>query len=150
MAYAYEQKAKPRRIPERTPSLVSGGSSVDFRVASEAIRGKARLNRPTQTLHYEIELPGLLDRELIDVKIHRGARGENGAIIAQLGTGRSGTVVIGNEDLEALKEGRLYIALYTTRESSRGGSGSNRADTLSDAYEAHRLSQPLTRRGGGW
>ena len=121
MAYAYEQKVKPRRLPERTPSLVSGGSSVDFRLASEAIRGKARLHRPTQTLHYEIELPGLLDRELIDVKIHRGARGESGAIIAQLGTGRSGKVAIRNEDLEALKEGRLYIALYTTREPRGAG-----------------------------
>jgi Asp-tRNA(Asn)/Glu-tRNA(Gln) amidotransferase A subunit family amidase len=108
MAYAYEQNAKPRRVPERTPSLVSGNSSIDFLFAGEAIRGKARLNHPTQTFHYEIELPGLLDHELIDVKIHRGARGESGAIIAQLGTGRSGTVAIGNEDLEALKQGRLY------------------------------------------
>ena len=87
---------------------MSGGSSVDFRLASEAIRGKARLHRPTQTL-------------LIDVKIHRGARGESGAIIAQLGTGRSGKVAIRNEDLEALKEGRLYIALYTTREPRGAG-----------------------------
>jgi len=121
IAYAYEQKAKPRRVPERTPSLVSGNSSIDFLFAGEAIRGKARLNRPTQTFHYELDLPGLLDRELIDVKIHRGARGENGAIIAQLGTGRSGTVAIGNEDLEALKQGRLYIALYTTREPRGAG-----------------------------
>ena len=91
------------------------------RVSHVELGGKARLDRPTQTLHYEIELPSLLDRELIDVKIHRGARGESGAIIAQLGTGRSGTVAIGNEDLEALKEGRLYIALYTTRDPLGAG-----------------------------
>ena len=116
IAYAYEQTAMPRRPPQRTPSLASDTLSVDFRVTTELVRGKLRLDRPTQTLHYELELRGILDSELIDVKLHLGAPGENGAIVALLGTKRRGTVPIRNQDLPALMESATYLALYTTAE----------------------------------
>ena len=110
MGYAYEQKTSPRRPPSRTPSLVSDALSREFRVAHEAIRGRLQLDRPTQTLHYELELPDVPDGELVDIKLARGA---NGPIVALLGPTRSGSTPIANEDLGALVDGNAQLWVYT-------------------------------------
>ncbi len=116
MAFAYERLASPRRPPSRTPSLVSDSLSQEFRVehdADDTIRGRLRLDRPTQTLHYDLILADVLDSELIDIKLARSARGP---VIALLGTDRSGSIPIANEDLSALVEGNAQLWLFTTSE----------------------------------
>lgn len=111
LGYAYEQNASPRRPPARTPSLVSDASSQTFRVDRDEVRGRLRLDRPTQTLHYDLETPGVLDDELLDIKL---ARSDRGPIFELLGTERSGTIAIANEDLPALIEGNAQLWLFTT------------------------------------
>jgi len=113
MAFAYEQMASPRRPPSRTPSLVSDSLSTDFRVTHDKIRGRLRLDRPTQTLHYELILTDVLDSELVDIKLARSARGP---VVALLGSDRSGSTPIDNDDLSALIEGHAQLWLFTTSE----------------------------------
>ncbi len=113
MAFAYEQRASPRRPPSRTPSLVSDSLSTDFRVTHDKIRGRLRLDRPTQTLHYELILTDVLDSELVDIKLARSARGP---VVALLGSDRSGSTPIDNDDLSALIEGNAQLWLFTTSE----------------------------------
>ena len=113
MAFAYEQKTSPRRPPSRTPSLVSDSLSQEFRVAHDSIRGRLRLDRTTQTLHYELILTDVLDSELIDIKLARSARGP---VIALLGSDRAGSTPIANEDLSALVEGNAQLWLFTASE----------------------------------
>jgi Asp-tRNA(Asn)/Glu-tRNA(Gln) amidotransferase A subunit family amidase len=48
MAYAYEQAARPRRFPPRTPSLMSGELSRPFTISGD-LGGHAVLDVPTQT-----------------------------------------------------------------------------------------------------
>lgn len=116
MAFAYEQATSPRRPPPRTPSLVSDSTSMEFHVASDTIRGRLRLDRPTQTLHYELELPDLLDAEIVDIKL---ARSDHGPIVALLGPGRSGSTPIQNRNLAALINGSAQLWLFTTSRPAR-------------------------------
>jgi amidase len=116
MAYAYEQGAQPRRPPPRTPSLVSSDLAVSFHLTSDdAIDGEALLDRPTQTLRYELQLKDVLADEIVDWKLHRGGPGESGSgpVIALLGRERRGEVPIRNEDLASLLSGKLYVEVYT-------------------------------------
>lgn len=110
IAYAYEQKTKPRRLPERTPSLVGDSLSREFVVAGDSVRGKLVLDRPTQTLHYELIFADVLDRELVDIKL---ALSTTGPIIALFGRERYGSVSIGNAELSALVAGDTELWVFT-------------------------------------
>jgi Asp-tRNA(Asn)/Glu-tRNA(Gln) amidotransferase A subunit family amidase len=124
MAFAYEQGAKPRKPPARTPSLVDGRLTASFVVSGDgSVSGVALLDVPTQTLRYELQFADLLPQELVDVKLHRGAPGENGPVVALLGTERRGEVPIRNEELGPLREGNLYLAVYTKRMPLGAGRG---------------------------
>jgi Asp-tRNA(Asn)/Glu-tRNA(Gln) amidotransferase A subunit family amidase len=113
MAYAYEQAARPRRPPARTPSLSGGdGLSRVFTLEGD-LKGNALLDVPTQTLRYDLQWSGLLEQEILDVKLHRGENGSSGPVIALLGKERQGEIAIRNEDLPSLLEGKLYVSLYT-------------------------------------
>jgi len=111
VAYAYEHKTRPRRAPSRTPSLLSGELSVDFEASGTPLRAKLRLDHPTQVLFYELDFRGRRDNEIVDVKLHHG---ENGAIIAMLGSASKGSTPIRNEDLPALLDGSLWLGVYST------------------------------------
>ena len=87
LGYAWEQLARPRRAPQRTPSLVSDALSYDFEVRAESVRGKLRLERPTQVLHYAFETTGAKSDDVVDIKLHRG---ETGPVIELLGSGLAG------------------------------------------------------------
>ncbi len=125
MAYAYEQAAKPRRPPARTPSLVSGSLSLDFNVSASgtsmipvvsstrSATAMFRLDRPAQTLHYELQIRDLLDGEYMGANLHQGEAGENGPVVVSLRRTRRGAVAIGNEVREHLVEGNLYLVVYT-------------------------------------
>ena len=116
LGYAYEQVAAPRRPPSRTPSLVSGVLSHEFEIRSPLVEGLLRLDRPTQLLHYELQISNVEDGDILDVKMHRGAADMNGPVIELLGKDRKGSVAIRNSDLNDLLEGRLYFVVYTRDE----------------------------------
>jgi amidase len=119
LGYAYEQVAGPRRPPSRTPSLVSDVLSYDFEIRSSRIKGQLRFERPTQVLHYELKFSNVKDRDILDVKMHRGAADTNGPVIELLGKDRKGLVAIQNSDVNDLLEGKLYVVVYT-REAPLG------------------------------
>jgi amidase len=119
LAYAYEQAAKPRRPPARTPSLVNDVMSYTFVVQSSGITGDVQFDRPAQTLDYAIRVAGVRDQEIVDIKLHRGAANSDGPVIALLGRARKGKVLMDNAYLDDLLEGRLYLLVYT-RDKPRG------------------------------
>jgi hypothetical protein len=53
------------------------------------------------------------DKDILDVKVHRGDPNTNGPIIELLGTDRQGSVSIRNSDVNDLLEGRIYFVIYT-------------------------------------
>ena len=113
LAYAWEQIAAPRRPPPRTPSLVSDVLVHPFEIQSSSMNGQLGFDRPTQVLHYEFQLTPEEDREIIDVKLHRGDPGSNGPVIELLGANTHGSVAIRNEYVDDLLQGRLYLVVYT-------------------------------------
>lgn len=119
LAYAWEQLARPRRAPGRTPSLVSDVLSYRFAVQSPLARGKLHLDRPSQTLQYDLRFKGVRNRDILDIKLHHGAPGTHGPVIELLGKKRKGSVPISNSDLIDLVEGNLYLVVYT-RNNPRG------------------------------
>ncbi|MCW8925630.1 MAG: amidase family protein [Xanthomonadales bacterium] len=119
LAYAYEQSARPRRPPARTPSLVSDVLTYTFELQSTRVRGRLHLERPTQMLHYSIRVPGVKDRDIVDIKLHIGVEGRNGPVIELLGRERKGRVLINNAYLDDLLQGGLYLVVYT-RDSPQG------------------------------
>lgn len=113
LGYAYEQLAKPRQPPSRTPSLVSDVLALPFNFESQRAKGVLRLDRPTQVLHYHLDIPNVDEGDILDVKLHRGALETNGPVIALLGKSPEGSVSILNANLDDLLEGKLYIVVYT-------------------------------------
>jgi len=114
LGYAYEQVAKPRRPPSRTPSLVSDVLSYQFEFRSPLARGQLRFDRPTQVLHYELQITDVDDSDILDVKVHRGGPDTNGPIIELLGSDRQGSVLIRNSNVNDLLQGKLYLVIYTS------------------------------------
>ena len=116
IGFAYERIADTRRPPQRTPSLVSDALVYEFDFESSNARGDLTFDRPTQTLHYDFRLAGIADSEILAVNLHRGGSDTNSPVIDLLGTGRSGSVAVRNEDLDDLLANGLYIAVYTRDE----------------------------------
>lgn len=119
LGYAWEQAANPRRPPQRTPSLLSDKLTLEFVVDAEGIGGGLQLDRPTQTLHYVLEVPGSDAADVTEVRLHRGAAETNGPVIELLGPGLDGETPIRNEDLDDLLSERLYLVVYT-RDAPQG------------------------------
>ena len=113
LGYAWEQLAKPRRPPSRTPSLVSDVLVHGFEIQSASMSGRLTFDRSTQVLHYEIQFAPGEDLEIIDIKVHRGNQGSNGPVIELLGANTQGSVAIRNEYVDDLLQGRLYLVVYT-------------------------------------
>ncbi len=80
------------------------------------MRGKLRLERPTQVLHYEFETTGATSDDVVDIKLHRGA---TGPVIELLGNGLAGAVSIPNDELDPLLGDELYVVIYS-RDKARG------------------------------
>ncbi len=110
LGYAWEQRAKPRRAPPRTPSLVSDTLDWSFEIDADSMKGELRLDRPTQVLHYKLDAPGLDADGIADIRLHRSV---NGPVIALLGSGLEGSVAIHNSELDQLADGKLAVVIYT-------------------------------------
>ncbi len=54
LAYAWEQLAKPRQPPARTPSLLSDQLVYPFVLDAKTASGELRFDRPVQTLYYAL------------------------------------------------------------------------------------------------
>lgn len=113
LAYAYEQTARPRRSPPRTPSLVSDDLIYRFEPASPLLNGTLRLDRPSQILHYELRVSDVNMSDVLGVNLHRGAEGTNGPVIELLSKDLAGSVSIRNAHLDDLLDGHLYVVVYT-------------------------------------
>lgn len=87
--------------------------SYRFELRSQVIDGELYLDRPSQTLHYDIHIPANNDRDVLDIKIHRGSAGAKGPVIELLGQEPKGAVAIHNSDLEDLLAGNLHMIIYT-------------------------------------
>jgi len=118
LSYAYEQVAKPRRPPPRTPSLVSDVLAYQFEIRSPLVTGRLRFERPSQVLDYEIQVPNLKGCDIVDVKLHRGALELKGPVIELLGGELQGSVLIRNADVNDLLDERLYVVVYTRDDAS--------------------------------
>jgi amidase len=110
LGYAWEQRANPRRAPRRTPSLLRDMLTWSFDIAEESMKGELHLDRPTQVLHYKLEVPGLDVDDIADIKLHRG---ENGPVVALLGSDLAGSVAIPNSELDQLADSKLTVVIYT-------------------------------------
>ena len=77
------------------------------------MNGQLGFDRPTQALRYEFQLEPGKDREIIDVKLHRGDPGSNGPVIELLGPNTQGSVAIRSEYVNDLLQDRLYLVVYT-------------------------------------
>ncbi len=119
LAYAWEQTVKPRRPPSRTPSLVSDQPVYPFVLDAKTASGQLRLDRPAQTLHFALQVPGAGEAEILDIKVHRGPAGANGPIVALLGKSLQGAWPVPNAELSNLLANDLYLVVYT-RESPFG------------------------------
>jgi hypothetical protein len=113
LAYAFEQIARPRRSPSRTPSLVSDVLSYPFALRSPKVTGSLHLDRPTQMLHYDIRVQGVENSDILDIKIHRGSADTKGPAIELLGKDRKGAVPVRNSNLNDLLAGNLHMIIYT-------------------------------------
>ncbi len=143
MAYAYEQAARPRKPPSRTPSLVSGELSRPFTLSGD-LEGHALLDVPTQTLRYELQWSGVLGDEILDIKLHKQETDSAGPVVALLGSDRRGELAVRNEDLEALLAGKLYVVLYTRQNPL----GAARARFLDASDSTHHAEEAHWIRGG--
>lgn len=116
LGYGWEQVAKPRRPPMRTPSLVSDVLVHELEVQSPQISGRLSFERTTQTLHYDLQIEHGKDHEILDLKLHRGALGTNGPVIELLGDDLQGSIPVRNARVDDLLRGGLYIVVYTKDE----------------------------------
>jgi len=123
IGFAYEKIATPHRTPTRAPSLLSDVLTIDFAIQSTTVRGKARLDRPTQSLHYNLEFAGIDAANIRAIALHRGAEYTNGPVIDLLGTGQSGSVAVRNADLDDLLDDGLYVAVYVHNKREEAGRG---------------------------
>jgi amidase len=112
LGYAWEQLAKPRRAPQRTPSLLSDTLTWSFAIDAESMKGELRLDRPTQTLHYDLEFTGTVADDVVDIRLHRGA---NGPVVEVLGSNLTGSVPLPNDELGSLLSDEFYLIIYTRR-----------------------------------
>jgi hypothetical protein len=122
IAYAFEQQVRHRRAPFSTPPLVAGKppAVVAFETRSPTktgVGGRFRYDVTTGMLAYDVSVVGVAPAEILAAAIHRGAESAIGAVIVRvLAAGESagaGSVTLSQQDRERLREGRLWLRLYT-------------------------------------
>ena len=101
---------RPRRAPQRTPSLVSDSVTSEFLAHGERIRGELRLDQPTQVLHFTFDATRLDGKDIVSINLHRA---ESGPVIASLGRNLRGSYAVPNAYLDDLMDNKLHIVIYT-------------------------------------
>jgi amidase len=137
---ALEQAAHIRRPPYSTPPLEQGKppaprkTAVSFRVPADAAPRAGELevsvalsyDAPTARLTYQATVSG--PRKADDLRalwLHRGSPDAPGPALQQLPVPpawpASGTVTLGHVEREALRNGKLYLELYTRQQPLGAG-----------------------------
>jgi hypothetical protein len=90
--------------------LIAEGTDSQLRV-------RFSLDFPTGVLSYQLEVTGVPAGEVHAVDLHRAGNASNGPVIHRLsGIGiasASDSVTLRGPELNALRDGRLYLRLYT-------------------------------------
>ena len=123
IGFAYEDIADTRRPPTRAPSLVGDVLNYKFELEASDAAGSLRLDRSTQTLHYELEFSAIDDSDILTINLHRAGSDANGPVIDLLGRERSGSVSVRNEDMDDLLDNGLYLVVYTRGEPTGAARG---------------------------
>lgn len=123
LGFAFEQATPQRRPPFSTPRLQNGlaPTPVMFDLIAEGtdsqVRVRFSLDLPTGVLSYQLEVTGVPPGEVHAVDLHRAGDASNGPVIHRLsGIGiasASDSVTLRGPELNALRDGRLYLRLYT-------------------------------------
>ena len=123
MGYAFEQITHFRRSPAITPPLEAGRAPepIALQVIADGAGARARarftFDVTTGALSYDVEVFDVVAGEIHSVNLHRGATGQNGAVIYRLsGPGEQaavGSVTLKNTERVALMKGELYLSVYT-------------------------------------
>ena len=123
LGYSLEQATWHRRAPFSTPPLKDGmaPSSISFEVVAEgpATRLEARFvfDPPTGAMTFDVAVSGTPQSDVHAVDMHRRDAGADGPVIHRLsGPGlvpATGHVTLTGPEIEALRDGRLYLGVYT-------------------------------------
>lgn len=122
-AYAWEQAATPRRAPFSTPPLVNGVAPVPriaiitAGTAPDTAVAKLTYHPTTGALEYDVTVGGTA--QVLGVALHRPDGDRPGPIVTHLvahghRSGR-GVVTLRARDRDDLREGRVFLRLYTDR-----------------------------------
>ncbi len=109
LAYAWEQAVQPRQPPARTPSLVGDVLEWAFVIGAADVKGELRLDRPTQVLHFDLDVRG----NVLGMDLHRGGGDQAGPVVQLLGNRLHGSVSVSNAVRDALRGGELYLVVRT-------------------------------------
>ena len=123
LGFAFEQLTSHRRAPFSTPPLEGGVAPAPLHFALIADGPAAQLSArfvldvPTGVLSYDLDVTGSPADEVHAVDLHRAGDAPTGPVIHRLsGAGvasSSGRVTLRGPELDALRDGRLYLSLYT-------------------------------------
>ena len=123
LGFAFEQTTAHRRAPFSTPPLQNGvaPASITFDLIASGpnaqVSVRFTLDLPTGVLSYDLEVSGVPADEIHAVDLHRAGDESTGPVIHRLsGAGTaavSDRVRLRGSELDALRDGRLYLSLYT-------------------------------------
>jgi hypothetical protein len=152
LAYAFEQAATKRRAPPSTPPLVNSKPPAPTTLAMRPA-GKLVVPPATATtadaqasfvfdqvmgrLRYQVSVSSLAPGDVLFAAIHRGAAGQNGPVpyrlLAPVERSAAGTLALTPRDRAELKEGQLYLQIYTRAQplgALRGQIRNQKGDTI--------------------
>jgi amidase len=118
IAFAYEEATHLRRPPTTTPPLVNGRAPAPRTVvvAAGSVRTAFTFDVTTHRLKYDVMTMAGAD-SAIAAAIHRAGDGPNGPVVVRLLDGMarplSADTTLGNVDVAALENGKLYIEVTT-------------------------------------
>ncbi len=133
LGFAFEQATAHRRAPFSAPPLRGGvaPAPVIFDLIADGsvarVQVRFTLDHPTGVLSYDLHVSGVPADEIHAVDLHRAEDDRSGPVIRRLsGAGvasASESVAFHGPELEALREGRLHLILYTREQPAGAAKG---------------------------
>jgi Asp-tRNA(Asn)/Glu-tRNA(Gln) amidotransferase A subunit family amidase len=137
LAYGFEQSGPRRKPPVATPALVNGRAPapVEFTVTAvparpaSAVRATAKflMDLSRYDLRYDIQVSGVAAEDMSGIALQRATPAGVGPVVQRLvGPGTlaaSGAVALGGGDIEALREGRYVLTVFTVDQPAGAARG---------------------------